>query len=73
MREPLAFAHPSGYDRIEEGTVLRFPDIKRRIAAGNEEIPFECGGKRCLACMKTTPREREYLIADGLIDTTKQR
>lgn len=68
---PLTFANPADYDAIEEGAVLRFPDIRKHIAEGAEDIPFFCGDRECVAHLNATPREREDLLAGGLINTMR--
>jgi len=68
---PLTFADPSDFEKIEEGALLRFPDIRKRIESGAEDIPFECGAKTFQARLHATARERQYLLAGGLINTVK--
>jgi aconitate hydratase len=65
---PLTFANPDDLGEIDEGAVLRFPDIRRRISDGDEDIPFECGERRYMARLEASPREREFLVAGGLIN-----
>ncbi len=69
---PLVFDDPGDYDSIAEGDILRFPKIKERIASGEEEIPFEAGGRPFLARLQLSRAERESLLAGGLINAMRE-
>ena len=68
---PLEFADPADYDRIEEGMTLTFPDIAERIGRGDVEIPFTVEGRTFQARLKASARERQCLVAGGLINLLK--
>lgn len=68
---PLCFADPADYDKIEQGDELELPGVREKIAAGADielldktrgvTIPLTCG---------VSPRQREMLLAGGLLNYT---
>jgi len=69
---PLTFADPAAYDGIEQDDVLRIEHVRDELAAG---LPVTVTNTRTGASFKTmcplTPREREILLAGGVLAHTK--
>ena len=71
---PLTFADPGDYDRLTEGDALRIGSLREAVASRDtvlltdattgEEIPL----RLCF-----TARQREILLAGGLLNLTKER
>ena len=68
---PLEFDDPTDYDSIEGGDVLRFPDLREALEAGRRvAVVNERSGRTFHARCVLTPRERELLLAGGLLAKT---
>ena len=69
---PLTFADPADWEGIERDDVLRIADLRvalvdgRRVAVGNTRSGASFGASCVL-----TPRERDLLLAGGLLAHTK--
>jgi aconitate hydratase len=69
---PLLFKDPSDYDQAELGQTWRISRLKE-IAEGLDEIPVEIDGADELSVTHDLlPREREIVVAGGLIRYLKQ-
>ena len=70
---PLTFADPGAYDGIERDDVLRLDGLRASLAAGT---PIMVTNTRTGATFTTTcvltPREREILLAGGVLAHTKE-
>jgi aconitate hydratase len=69
---PLTFAEPASYDTIERDDVLRIENLRGALGAG---APVTVTNTRTGATFKTTcvltPRERDILLAGGVLAHTK--
>jgi len=69
---PLTFADPAAYDGIERDDVLRIDSVRASLVAGT---PILVTNTRTGVTFKTTcvltPREREILLAGGVLAHTK--
>jgi aconitate hydratase len=64
---PLTFRDESDYDRAEVGETWRISRL-RAIAEGEDEIPVETeDGEEFVVTHDLLPREREIVVAGGLI------
>jgi aconitate hydratase len=64
---PLLFQDPSDYDRAELGQTWRISEL-HSIAEGNDELPVEASeGDTFTLTHDLLPREREIVVAGGLI------
>jgi aconitate hydratase len=64
---PLIFQDEAGYDRAEVGQTWRISRL-RAIAEGEDELPVEIeGGEEFTVTHDLLPREREIVVAGGLI------
>ena len=70
---PLTFADPAAYDTIERDDVLRIDHLRGSLAAGT---PLTVTNTRTGASFKTTcvltPRERDILLAGGVLAHTRE-
>ena len=68
---PLEFDDPAEHGEIERGDVLRLDGLREAIAAG-QTVPVidERSGRRFRARCVLTPRERDILLAGGLLAQT---
>jgi aconitate hydratase len=68
---PLEFDDPADHDAIEQGDVLRLPELREAIAAGRAvAVTHERSGRTFRARCVLTPRERDILLAGGLLSQT---
>jgi aconitate hydratase len=70
---PLTFKDPSEYDLLREGTKLLFPDVRKRIARGDREIPIEADGRTIMTVLDVSERERDHLLAGGTLNFVKSK
>jgi aconitate hydratase len=70
---PLEFENPADYDGIERDDVLDVPELRESLAAGG---PVVVANQRTGARFRTrcilSPRERDMLLAGGLLAQTAQ-
>lgn len=69
---PLTFRNPGDYELLSKGDTVVLPDIRRHVENGDEEIPVDAGGKRVVAVLKVSPRQRKLLLAGGALNFVKQ-
>jgi aconitate hydratase len=69
---PLIFKNPADYDTINPGDRLVLPEIRRHLEAGDTEIPVEVNGRRIVALLQVSDRERQHLLAGGTLNFVKQ-
>jgi len=68
---PLEFDDPSAYDTIERGDVLRLDGIRSALQAGRKiTVTNERTGATFQVRCVLTPRERDILLAGGLLSQT---
>ena len=68
---PLEFDDPSTYDTIERGDVLRLDGIRSALQAGRKiTVTSERTGATFQVRCVLTPRERDILLAGGLLSQT---
>ncbi len=67
---PLTFKNPDDYDAISLGSELVLPDVRQKIAVG-DEITLFCDGKEIALTINLSPRMRDILLAGGLLEYTK--
>ena len=67
---PLEFANEADYDRFDLSDELELSGIRQLVASGAEEIPVKNKTKGSTAMMKlkVTDRQRQMLLAGGLIN-----
>jgi len=69
---PFTFISESDYTSLEEGDKVEIPSIRAAIARGDEMIEAfdKTGGKRILLKTELSRRQREIVIAGGLLPHT---
>ena len=67
---PLTFRNAADYDRISLGSKISLPDIKKEIASGGE-VTMICDGTGIKLDCALSERDREFLLAGGLLAYTK--
>jgi len=70
---PMTFADPADHDRIAQGDVLEIPDIRRQLDAGAEILTVKnvTQGTAFLVTLSVNHRERDHLLAGGLLAYTR--
>ncbi len=69
---PLLFENPADYDRIEVGVALEAPDWRQAIEKG-EPILLQVAGQKPVSCTYAlSQRQRQILLAGGLLNFTTQ-
>ena len=63
---PLIFNNPDDYDEIEQGDVLRLDNV--RASLGDDRIILHAGNKDIQLRMELAERQKEVLLAGGLLD-----
>jgi aconitate hydratase len=71
---PLTFIDAGDYDRAQVGQTWRLPEIRRELVEGREEVTVEVidTGARFNVRAELAPREREILVAGGLLRFLKE-
>jgi len=73
---PLTFLNIKDYDRIKEGVTMDFPGLSRAVRDGKDEIRAILKKKKPLTmtlCLNLTDRERQSLLAGGLLNAVKEK
>lgn len=68
---PLTFADPADYDRLNQGDRLTLTDLKAGMKEGKIVLKNESTGKTIPLICSFTDRQREILLAGGLLAYTK--
>lgn len=63
---PLIFENPDDYDQVEQGDMLRLENV--RAALGDDRIILHAGNKDIQLRMELAERQKEVLLAGGLLD-----
>ena len=63
---PLIFENPDDYDQVEQGDMLRLENV--RAALGENRIILYAGDKKIPLRMELAERQKEVLLAGGLLD-----
>ncbi len=69
---PLTFAHPEDYDALEQGHKLVISDMRSSIDAGAYTLADEDTGKTYRLTGVFTQRQKDILLAGGLLNYTKE-
>jgi aconitate hydratase len=65
---PLTFENPEDYELLKQGNEVEIPDIRRKIAAGDNRLTVLVDKKPVQAVLEASGRHREILIAGGLLN-----
>ena len=69
---PLTFKNPADYDAVSQGEKVKISGIKKLIKAGDTEIPVDIGGRRVTALLDVSERQRDILLAGGLLNLARK-
>jgi aconitate hydratase len=68
---PLTFKDPADYERVEEGMTLEIAEVRKRIAAGDRELPLKIDGREIPALLDVSDRQRAGLLAGGTLNQVR--
>ena len=69
---PLTFSDNADYDKIEQGNIISFPELKKRISDGKPVICLNKTKNIEIECSyNLTQRQKSILFAGGLLNYTK--
>jgi aconitate hydratase len=69
---PLVFKDPADYDKFEKGSKVEFPDVRKHLEAGDEEIPVRVDGKEVTTVLHVSERQRKHLLAGGTLNFVRK-
>ncbi|MFP4637758.1 MAG: aconitate hydratase [Spirochaetaceae bacterium] len=70
---PLVFEDPEeDYPRLSQGTVAVLPELRDRVARGDEQIPLRVDGREVMTRLEVSPRHRRMLLAGGALNLVKR-
>jgi aconitate hydratase len=70
---PLIFAREQDYDALQNGAEIRIPGIRLALQRGDDEVLAKVAGRRIPLSMNLSGRQREILLAGGLLPFTVQQ
>jgi aconitate hydratase len=70
---PLTFKDPVDSEKLNKGSKLVFPDVRKRIERGDREIPVQVDGGTIIAILDVSDRQRKHLLAGGTINYVKEK
>jgi aconitate hydratase len=70
---PLYFAAETDYDLLQNGAEIAIPGMRAALQKGSEEVKALAGGNEINLKMKLSQRQREILLAGGLLPYTVQK
>jgi aconitate hydratase len=70
---PLVFADPEDYERVRLGSEWRLAGVREAVESGTGRINAELDGGRVVLAAELTQREREILLAPGLVAHAQAR
>ena len=68
---PLEFANKDGYDAVQQGDALKFSGVRELIEGGATTIPVQAGSNSFECILDISDRQREIILAGGLLNYTK--
>lgn len=69
---PFYFANESDYDSLEQGAEIVIPGIRSALERGDEDVKARIGGKEIKLKTSLSRRQRDILLAGGLLPYTVQ-
>ncbi|MBW1981339.1 MAG: aconitate hydratase [Deltaproteobacteria bacterium] len=70
---PLVFRDAADYDKLEKWNEVVLPEIRRRVAAGDREIPVRVNGHEFITTLDISPRQRQSILAGGTLNFVKEQ
>ncbi len=68
---PLEFVDSAGYGAVEQGDVIRLGGVRELIEGGATTIPVQVGSNTFECTLDISDRQREIMLAGGLLNYTK--
>jgi aconitate hydratase len=68
---PLVFADLADYDVVTQGQAVTIDGIRVALEKGRSDIPIQVGGRKILARIDFSRREREIILAGGVLNYAK--
>ncbi len=69
---PLVFKNPEDFEKFEKGKKVAFPEVKKHLENGAEEISVEVDGERVTTLLEISDRQRQHLLAGGTLNFVKE-
>ena len=70
---PLIFQNPADYEKLSEGDILELKDFRQAVAAGDTVTLYDrTNGAEIPLTLAFTKRQREILLAGGLLNRTRE-
>jgi aconitate hydratase len=70
---PLTFKNPEDHARIRQGDDVVISDVKKRLAAGDSELPVRVAGREILTEIDISDRQRQHLLAGGTLNFVRRQ
>jgi aconitate hydratase len=70
---PFNFVEESGYDSLTQGAEVLIPGIRHSVERGDTEVKALVGGREVRLRMQLSLRQREIILAGGLLPCTVDR
>jgi len=68
---PLEFKNPADHDFFTQGCSVDFPDVRSLVQKGESEIPVLVNGKKIIAILDVSQKQRQELLAGGTLNYVK--
>ena len=68
---PLIFKDPADYEKLGKGVKVVFPNVRKHVEQGDEEIPVEVDGNKIITVLEVSDRQRRNLLAGGALNAFK--
>jgi aconitate hydratase len=68
---PLEFTEASDYEKVKQGDKLWIPNIRQAIQKGEDIIRVLVNGQEIQTRLTVSPRQRQILLAGGLLNQAK--
>ena len=68
---PLIFEDGADYDYLAPGQTLKIPGLRQALQSGQARVAIMAEGRRVQAKLEFSPRERDILLAGGVLNYAK--